>query len=118
MEEETVMNVRVVCVPVDPEGAVEARWGRAPRVAVARVGENGTEESWDVHEVGWDVLHDARTEGLHHANVARFLQDQAVTDVVADHMGPGMEHMLARMGLRVHLGAAGDARAAVRAALG
>ena len=111
------MSGRVVCVPVDPEGTVESRWGRAPRVAVVRIGEDGAEEAFDVHDVGWDALHDARAEGLHHAEVARFLQEHGVTDIVAEHMGPGMEHMLARMGLRLHLGARGDARAAVRTAI-
>lgn len=107
------MAERVVCIPVDPAGQVESRWGRAPRVAVARV-ENGELAAWDEHAVGWDRLHEERAEGLHHADVARFLQEHHVSDVVAEHMGPGMEHMLARMGLRVHLGLRGDARAVVR----
>lgn len=111
------MAERVVCVPVDPTGQVEPRWGRAPRVALARL-DGGDVKTWEEHDVGWDALHEERAEGLHHAGVARFLQEHGVTDVVAHHMGPGMEHMLARMGLRVHLGAQGDARRAVREGVG
>jgi len=36
--------------------------------------------------------------------------------VVVDHMGDGMVRMLDTLGLPVHSGAAGDARAAVKAA--
>lgn len=110
------MAEQVVCVPVDPAGQVEPRWGRAPRVVVAHL-QDGVVTDWIEHEVRWDALHEQRAEGLHHAGVARFLQDQHVTDVVVQHVGPGMEHMLARMGLRVHLGAEGLAREAVTRAV-
>lgn len=105
----------IVCVPVTPDGAVDASWGRAPRAAVMRA-EGGAIVSAEVFDVGWDVLHDVGTEGGHHARVARFLQDHAVEAVVANHMGPPMVHMLGEMGIRVVLGAAGDARAAALAA--
>jgi predicted Fe-Mo cluster-binding NifX family protein len=36
--------------------------------------------------------------------------DHQVSQVVSGHMGPGMQQMLARMGLTVRIGAAGDAR--------
>jgi len=52
-----------------------------------------------------------------HARVARFLIDHHIDVVVAEHMGPGMTRMLTTMGIRVSLGALGDARAAVLAAL-
>lgn len=113
----TAVAKQVVSVAVDAAGMVDPRWGRASTVAVASVDAGGVQD-WQVYAVGWDRLHDARTEGMHHAEVARFLQEHAVTDVVANHMGPGMEHMLSRMGIKVHLGAGGEARAAVRDALG
>ncbi len=103
-----------VCVPVDEDGAVDPRWGRARRVAVAEV-DHGVVSSWQEHEVGWDVSHDTVGEGSHHASVARFLREQQVDVVVASHMGPGMEHMLDRLGVTVRLGAAGSARQAVAA---
>src|SRR5512142_2621436 len=90
----------VVCVPVAEGGLVDPRWGRAARVAVAEV-EGETVASWTEHEVDWDRLHDEGAEGLHHARIARFLQEHRVEIVVADHMGPPMEHMLRKMGLRV-----------------
>ena len=85
-------------------------------MAVASMAD-GAVRDWVEHVVAWDELHDQGAEGLHHARVARFLQEHAVTEVVANHMGAGMEHMLARMGIAVHFGAAGDARTAVSAAL-
>jgi len=105
----------IVCVPVTPEGEVDPRWGRAARVAVARV-EGGRIAAWDEHDVGWDVLHDVGTEGGHHARVATFLRDHRVEVVVAGHMGPPMAQMLANLRILARTGAQGDARAAVAAA--
>lgn len=102
----------IVCIPVTTDGAVDPRWGRAQRVAIARV--NGeTIESWEEFDVGWGTAHDAGPEGQHHARVARFLQEHGVQTVVANHMGDGMTQMLAKMGIAVRLGAAGNARDAV-----
>lgn len=106
----------VICVPVTPEGMVDGGFGRAPRVAVIRV-EGGEVVAADVHDVRWDELHDAGPEGSHHARIARFLIDNGVQGVAAGHIGPPMQHTMAKMGIRVWLGAAGDARdAAVGAA--
>jgi predicted Fe-Mo cluster-binding NifX family protein len=104
-----------VCVPVAPDGSVDPRWGRAARVAVATV-EGGRITAWDVHDVAWDSLHDAGTEGGHHARIARFLVDAEVRMVLAGHMGPPMQQMLSRMGIEVRLGAAGSARLVVAGA--
>jgi predicted Fe-Mo cluster-binding NifX family protein len=102
----------IVCVPVTPTGQIDPRWGRAARVAIVEV-KDGELVRWEEHEVGWDHLHDAGTEGGHHARVARFLQEQRVGVVVAHHMGDPMVQMLDRMGLEVRLGAVGDAGRAV-----
>ena len=107
---------RVVCVPVDAQGRVDPRWGRARTVAVAEVIASGLGD-WVTYPVEWDRRHDLQTEGRHHAEIARFLQDHAVTDVVVDHVGEGMARMLARMGIRVHTNASGDAKTAVLRAL-
>jgi predicted Fe-Mo cluster-binding NifX family protein len=106
----------VVCVPVKTDGSIDPRWGRADRVAVAQVSAQGI-VTWQEFDVGWSTLHDAGGEGAHHARVARFLLEHEVEAVVADHMGPGMLHMLEQMGLPIHLGAVGDAREAVVAAI-
>lgn len=103
-----------VCIPVDAHGQVDPRWGRAAQVATAHLA-GGAVQDWTVHPVGWDVQHDLAGEGQHHARVARFLMEQQVTDVVAGHMGEGMRVMLSRMGIRLHLGAAGEARALLEA---
>jgi predicted Fe-Mo cluster-binding NifX family protein len=107
----------IVCLPVTVEGQIDPRWGRANRVAVADV-RDGAVLDWREDEVQWGELHDAGTEGSHHARVARFLLDHHVETVAADHMGQDMHRMLQKMGLAVRLGAAGDARAAAIAAAG
>jgi predicted Fe-Mo cluster-binding NifX family protein len=99
----------VICVPVTEEGLVDPRWGRADRVAIAEVAGDGI-GAWQEYDVGWNALHDAGTEGSHHARVARFLQDHHVEAVVANHMGTPMVHMLEKMGVKVWLGARGNAR--------
>jgi len=102
----------VVCVPVTTEGLIDPRWGRADRVAITEVSAEGI-GSWQEYQVGWNALHDAGTEGSHHARVARFLKEHHVDAVLADHMGPPMVRMLERMGVKVLLGAMGNAREAV-----
>ena len=104
----------IVCVPVTPVGEIDPRWGRAARVAIAKV-DDGAIARWDEIDVGWDALHDAGSEGGHHARVARFLREQGTEVVVAHHMGDPMLQMLAAMGVQVRLGASGDARGAVLA---
>ena len=99
----------VVCVPVSGDGLLGPSWGRADRVAVATVGEDGV-GAWQEFEVGWGGLHDAGTEGSHHARIARFLLDHDVETVAAHHMGLPMANMLSKMGLTVRLGETGDAR--------
>jgi predicted Fe-Mo cluster-binding NifX family protein len=110
-------DVMLVCVPVDMDGQVDPRWGRAARVALADV-TDGTVASWQQFDVAWDRLHDASGEGVHHARIARFLRDNHVQLVAAGHMGGPMVQMLERMGISVRLGVGGDARAAAIDAAG
>ncbi len=105
----------VVAVALGASDQVGPGWGRAPRVALARV-QDGTLASWVVEEVHWDDLHETGSEAAHHARIARFVKQNGVGIVVAGHMGPGMQAMMARMGIQVHLGAEGDARQVVLAA--
>ena len=102
----------IVCAPVTKEGMIDPRWGRADWVAVADV-VDGEIVSWQEVEVSWSRLHDEGAPGSHHARVVTFLREHHVEAVVANHIGDGMVRMLDTMGLPVHLGAAGDARAAV-----
>ena len=94
---------------------IDPRWGRADWVALADV-VDGEIASWQEVEVSWSRLHDEGTPGSHHARVVTFLREHGVEAVVVDHMGDGMVRMLDTMRLPVHSGAAGDARAAVKAA--
>jgi predicted Fe-Mo cluster-binding NifX family protein len=105
----------VICIPVTVEGLIDPRWGRADRVAIAQTAEDGIAK-WQEFDVGWGTLHDAGTEGSHHARIARFLLDHHVEAVIANHMGMPMEHMLQEMELRLYLGATGGAREAAMAA--
>lgn len=103
---------RVMCIPVDAQGQVDPRWGWALRVALVTV-EDQKIAGWNEVDVHWDTLHDEDGEGRHHARVAKFLMDNQVTDVAANHMGPGMARMLESMRLRTHLGVDGNAREVV-----
>ena len=107
----------VVCVPVSTDRQMGHSWGRAARLAVVRVA-GGTIADWTEHDVAWDALHDVGTEGSHHARVVRFLLDQQVTTVIAEHMGPPMANTLGKMGIDTHIGVSGDAEAAVRSVAG
>jgi predicted Fe-Mo cluster-binding NifX family protein len=107
----------IVCAPVTREGMIDPRWGRADRVALADVAD-GQIVSWQEIEVSWSRLHDEGPPGSHHARVVTFLREHLVGAVVANHIGDGMVRMLDTMGLPVHLGASGDARTAVQAAVG
>lgn len=106
----------IVCVPVSAGGTVGDGWGRARRLALATVHDGGIAD-WRELDVDWGSAHDAGTEGSHHARVVRFLREHDVALVVAHHMGAPMQHTLAKLGVRVALGAHGDARTAVLAAL-
>lgn len=101
-----------VCVPITRTGTVDPRWGRADRVAVADVA-GGTVSDWTEFDVGWGSLHDSGPEGAHHARIVRFLRDHQVQVVAVDHVGVGMQRMLATMGIRIDTEHSGDARAAV-----
>lgn len=109
------MSTQIACVPVTTDAQVGHSWGKATAVAIASV-EEGAITDWRVEDVHWDASFDRETPGSHHARIARFLLDHEVTTVVADHMGEPMENMLAKLGMRVRLGAGGDARAAVTGA--
>jgi len=105
----------IFCAPVTSEGMIDPRWGRADWIALADV-VDGEIMSWKEVEVSWSRLHDEGAPGSHHARVVTFLREHDVEAVVVDHMGDGMVRMLDTMRLPVHSGAAGDARAAVKAA--
>lgn len=105
----------IVCAPVTSDGLIDPSWGRADQVAVAEV-VDGEIANWQQVEVSWSRLHDEGTPGSHHARIVKFLREHQVEAVVANHIGDGMRRMLDTMGLPVHLGATGDARAAVQAA--
>ena len=106
----------ILCIPVTNDGLTAPGFGRTHRMAVASTSV-GNIADWQELDVGWDTLHDEGTEGAHHARVARFLIDHHIEVVVAEHMGPGMTRMLTTMGIHMSLGAHGDARAAVLAAM-
>lgn len=105
-----------VLIPVTEDGRVEPRFGRAPRVAVVSVSD-GAITRWQEFPVGWDVAHDAGTEGSHHARIVRFLNEHRVDTIVAEHMGAGMQRVVGRMGILLLFTPGGNARAAVVTAL-
>ena len=104
-----------IAIPITPDGLVDHSWGRAPRVAVFDVDDGVVSKQLDL-AVEWDRLHDEAGEGNHHARVARFLRDNAVDRVAAQHMGAPMVQMISRMGIETVLDASGDARLAAQEA--
>lgn len=107
----------IMCATLGAGGTVGHGLGRASHVALASV-TDGQISSWEELDVGWDRLHDQGTEGAHHARIVRFLRDHDVEVVVTPHIGPGMQRTLSSMGVRMVLGAQGDARRAVTEAAG
>ncbi|WP_372594165.1 NifB/NifX family molybdenum-iron cluster-binding protein [Actinotalea sp.] len=107
----------VICIPVGADRQMAHSWGRAARLAVVHVSA-GAITDWTEHDVAWDELHDTGTEGSHHARVVRFLLDEQVTTVIAQHMGPPMVNTLGKMGIDLHLGVTGSAEDAVLAVAG
>ncbi len=105
-----------IATPVDAAGQSAHSWGRAHWVAVAEV-TDGAIASWQVHEVSWDDLHDTGTPGTHHARVVTFLKDQDVRAIVVDHVGDGMQRMLATLSIPLLQTTPGDAKASVLAAV-
>ena len=102
----------IAVVPVTVQGNVDPRWGKAARVAVAKV-ENGEIVDWTEHPVGWDAAHDIGTEGSHHARIVRFLIEHEITHVVVNHMGAPMVNTITKMGLTIVSAASANAREAV-----
>ena len=105
----------IVLVNVTPDGQVGGGWGKAPRIAVAEV-TDGAVTTWTEHDVEWDRLHDEGEHGSHHARIVRFVRENAGEVIVTGHMGPPMQQTLGKLGVRLVLGATGDARAAAVAA--
>ena len=106
------MTAQVMFATLDARGQLTGI-GRAHRLARATV-EDGALVDWQETDVKWDESHELEGEGDHHASIARFLQAQKATDLVAAGAGPDMRRMLERMGLRV-IFASGTARETVTA---
>jgi predicted Fe-Mo cluster-binding NifX family protein len=104
-----------VCVPITAAGEIDPRWGRADQVAIVDI-VDGEVRAWAQHDVGWGTAHDTGTEGAHHARIASFLREHDVEAVAVDHVGTGMQRMLATMGIRVVTGLSGDPHTAARTA--
>lgn len=99
----------IIAVPVTTDGQVDPRWGKAHNVAIAEVQDNRIVR-WDEHEVGWDVLHDASTEGSHHARIVTFLKENAVQSVIINHCGAPMLNTMTKMNLVIATDAEGNAK--------
>ena len=105
-----------VAVPVTLEGAVFDRLGKAPVFATCSL-RDGEITDWVAHPVGWDQTYGVDVLGAHHARVMRFVQDHAVTAVVADDVCDSMRRSLESQGVAVYDHRSGDARTAVESLL-
>ncbi len=90
----------VILATLTGTDTVGGGFGRADRVAIARLQREGGFQVEEIH-VGWGEQHDQHADGLHHAMIAKFLQEQAVDKVVTGHMGEGMQRMLSAMKIPV-----------------
>ncbi len=105
-----------IATPVDANGQTGSHWGRSHWVAVSEV-VDGSIESWDVIEVGWDTSRQSGSHAQHHANVARFLKEHQIEAMVVMMVGGGMRKMMDTMGIRELRASEGDAKASVLAAV-
>jgi predicted Fe-Mo cluster-binding NifX family protein len=110
------MNDLTIAIPVATDGAVFERLAKAPLV-VTCVLRDGEVADWTEHAVGWDQTYGVDVMGNHHARVMRFMETNAVTDVVAADVCDNMRRSLAAKGVTLHADQSGDARTAVLAAL-
>jgi len=90
--------------------------GRAPRVAIATV-EGGKVRSIEEIDVGWGESHEVEQEGLHHANVAKFIRAHSIGAIIAAGAGPDMQRMIEKLGIKLYL-ASGDFRKALESFAG
>lgn len=104
----------IIAAPIDGDGNIGHSWGRARTVVVATV-TDGKITRWEPHDVGWDVLHDERSEGSHHARVITFLRHHEVQTVLVHQVGEGMRRMLTSAGIDLRDGVYGNARMAILA---
>lgn len=106
------MGSMILTVPVNPDGQIGTSFGKAVTMAVATV-TDGRISHWQLHEVGWDVLHDQGEHGQHHGRIVRFLKENGVERVMFVNMGSSMMHTINKMGLQLVQVGPMDAREAV-----
>ena len=105
------MESKIIAATID-DNLLLSGIGRARKVAIIEVKE-GKIAKIEEFEVKWDEAHEKEEEGLHHANVAKFLRSHNVTDIIAFGAGPDMRHMVERLGIRLHF-SSGDYREAIK----
>ncbi|NLA28255.1 MAG: hypothetical protein GX875_01165 [Propionibacterium sp.] len=99
--------------PVSEDGQIGSHFGKATRMAVGTVRDDGQLIDWRIDEVGWDVLHDEGSHGQHHARIVRFLKENEIERVVFTHMGQGMLNTINKMGLQLVEAPVMDAKEAI-----
>ena len=95
------MGTMKLTVPIADDGQIDPRFGKAVRMAVGTVADDGQLTDWQINEVGWDVLHDQGEHGQHHARIVRFLKENQIDRVVFAHIGQPMMHTIDKMGLQL-----------------
>ncbi|MGC9037708.1 MAG: NifB/NifX family molybdenum-iron cluster-binding protein [Candidatus Micrarchaeia archaeon] len=105
------MESKIIAATID-DSSMLTGIGRAQRIAIIEVKE-GKIAKIEEFEVKWDEAHEKEEEGLHHANIARFLRSHNVTDIIAFGAGPDMQRMIERLGIRLHF-SSGDYQEAAK----
>ncbi|MGC8688407.1 MAG: NifB/NifX family molybdenum-iron cluster-binding protein [Candidatus Micrarchaeia archaeon] len=101
----------LVLVAVIDENGMLTGVGRAPKVAIAKI--SGAKiKSIEEIEVKWNNTHENEPEGLHHANVARFLREHHTNVLLASGAGFDMRRMIEKLGIKFYINT-GDYRSAI-----
>lgn len=110
------MNTQTVCIPLNPDGTIHHRLGQANSVAICKV-DGSDVTDWTEIVVDWDTTYGVDVPGVHHPRVIRFLQDHQVNAVIANNVCDIMQTTLPTLGIAVHSGVTGDAKAAAASAI-
>jgi predicted Fe-Mo cluster-binding NifX family protein len=91
----------IILATIDANGLLTGI-GRAPKVAIVTVGGHKVEKIEEI-PARWDETHEHEEDGLHHSNIAKFLIDHKVKEIIAGGAGPDMRKMIGKLGINLHL---------------
>ncbi len=97
----SLLEIKNILATIDESGNLTGI-GRAPRVAIIHMKDGKAEDS-EYIDVKWGESHETEQEGMHHANIAKFIIANKINEVIAGGAGPDMCNMLEKLGLTVRI---------------